>query len=32
MLANSDEYMDVLERAKREIAESRQRAVTSANA
>lgn len=31
MLANSDEYMDVLERAKREIAESRQRAVTSAN-
>ncbi|RDB67414.1 PDDEXK nuclease domain-containing protein [Eggerthella sinensis] len=32
MLANSDEYMDVLERAKREIAESRQRALTSANA
>ena len=32
MLANSDEYMDVLERAKREIAESRQRAVTSTNA
>lgn len=32
MLANSNEYMDVLERAKREIAESRQRAVTSANA
>lgn len=32
MLANSDEYMDVLERAKREIAESRQRAVTSVNA